>query len=178
MGIIEKFRKNHLMILLLASPVVIIAYAILEFTHKTYYLKRAVRYSFNYADETTNCLWLIIAIICILYTITTRKIRGEGKDLIIHWVGPIGDTFFSILTYGAIFKICIQMLRGIFNQHFYKEKFISGMEEMDLLIIGFSILILLIWNSTKLAFLFIFIWNHRRGKIEMEVHTDSTNEDV
>jgi hypothetical protein len=109
----------------------------LIFTHSTYLVKNAVADVLNFHHELAGVFWVIVIICGICYYINVGKTKNiKGKELFIHYLGPIPDLVISMLSYGMIFNTAILMLSGTYRQYFFGYEFIRDVSNADLFIIS------------------------------------------
>lgn len=132
--------------LFIPSIAVIIIAIVLIFSHSTTLVIDSVGFVLSFSWELAYVFWVIVVTCCISYYISLRKTNIEGKELLIHLLGPIPDMIFSVITYGMIFQTAIIMLNGIFKQYFYGYEFIRDIGYADLFIIAVPMVCLLFWS--------------------------------
>lgn len=87
--------------------------------------------------------WILSVCASILYYFTTKG--KESSEILFRLFGPFIDGLLSGITYATLIQTSVVVLRGIFNQWFFKETHFFGFSSWDLVVMGLCMGYLLYW---------------------------------
>lgn len=128
--------------------ILVIVGSILYATNIYLYLVNIIRAVIN-SNVIIILFWLLSLSICLSYYFTVAKEKEDSK-ILIRAFGPFLDSILSGFTYGALIQTSIVILRGLFNQLFFREVHFNGFSTWDLSIVGILMAYLLYWSLMNL----------------------------
>jgi len=143
----------------ISSFAILSGLTITVFIHKSFqtYLLETIHTALSYEP-----LYYIIVIVSFFlgayYSYYFLKIKVDSNLLLFKLFGPLIDPPANTLAFGVVLASVLRLLRGMFNQFFFEEKYFKDFAVIDLTAITLCCLVLLVWSVTGLVRYFVNVF--------------------